>query len=192
VATRTGSLCADSTSARPALLAQQRTIVRLIWLLSRTRAISKSTHFGTLSAVFCSDQLDSGNATVSEDDYDEQVKTSTGGLHLAQVYNSIRWSTPRTMFPNGGWYQAELAVQVRQNFGWVDVPGVTVTPSYPLSGNAGSLLPTPSTCRTHGETESASSASPSTGYFTSINQLAVYFHAEDSPRGLRQQGRSGR
>jgi hypothetical protein len=164
-------------------------------LFPGTRAISKSTHFGTLCGRLCSDQLDSGNATVSEDDYDEQVKTSDWwGYIWPQVYNinQVVYTTG-TMFPNGGWYQAELAVQVRQNFGWVDVPGVTVTPSYPLSGNAGSFTTyTFNLPDTWGDGVRIIGQPGGTGYFTSINQLAVYFHAEDSPRGLRQQGRSGR
>jgi len=164
-------------------------------LFPGTRAISKSTHFGTLCGRLCSDQLDSGNATVSEDDYDEQVKTSDWwGYIWPQVYNinQVVYTTG-TMFPNGGWYQAELAVQVRQNFGWVDVPGVTVTPSYPLSGNAGSFTTyTFNLPNTWGDGVRIIGQPGGTGYFTSINQLAVYFHAEDSPRGLRQQGRSGR
>jgi len=164
-------------------------------LFPGTRAISKSTHFGTLCGRLCSDQLDRGNATVSEDDYDEQVKTSDWwGYIWPQVYNinQVVYTTG-TMFPNGGWYQAELAVQVRQNFGWVDVPGVTVTPSYPLSGNAGSFTTyTFNLPNTWGDGVRIIGQPGGTGYFTSINQLAVYFHAEDSPRGLRQQGRSGR
>ncbi|MFZ0361581.1 MAG: DUF4185 domain-containing protein [Terriglobales bacterium] len=164
-------------------------------LFPGTRAISKSTHFGTLCGRLCSDQLNSGNATVSEDDYDEQVKTSDWwGYIWPQVYNinQVVYTTG-TMFPNGGWYQAELAVQVRQNFGWVDVPGVTVTPSYPLSGNAGSFTTyTFNLPNTWGDGVRIIGQPGGTGYFTSINQLAVYFHAEDSPRGLRQQGRSGR
>ena len=106
-----------------------------------TRAISKSTHFGTLCGRNCSDQLNSGDATVSEDDYDEQVKTSDWwGYIWPQVYsiNQVVYTTG-TMFSNGGWYEAKLRLQVRRNFEWVNVPGVTVTPSYPYTANAGSF-----------------------------------------------------
>jgi hypothetical protein len=39
-----------------------------------TRAISKSTHFGSLCGLDCSDQLNSGVLNISEDDYDEETK----------------------------------------------------------------------------------------------------------------------
>jgi len=146
-----------------------------------TRAISKSTHFGTLCGRKCSDQLNSGNATVSEDDYDEQVKTlDWWGYTWPQAYNinQVVYTTG-TMFPNGGWYEAKLRVQVRQNFEWVEVPGVTVTPPYPYTANAGSFttytfhLP-----NTWGDGVRIIGQPGSTGYFTSINQLGVYYQAE--------------
>jgi hypothetical protein len=150
-----------------------------------TRAISKSTHFGTLCGRGCSDQLNSGDATVSEDDYDEQVKTSDWwGYIWPQVYNinQVVYTTG-TMFPNGGWYEAKLRVQVRRNFVWEDVPGVTVTPSYPYTANAGSFTSyTFNLPDTRGDGVRIIGQPGSTGYFTSINQLGVYFQAQDSPR----------
>ena len=52
----------------------------------------------------------------SEDDCDEQVKTSDWwGYIWPQVYNinQVVYTTG-TMFPNGGWYEAKLRVQVRR------------------------------------------------------------------------------
>jgi hypothetical protein len=148
-----------------------------------TRAISKSTHFGTLCGRDCSDQLNSGDATVSEDDYDEQVKTTDWwGYTWPKVYNinQVVYTTG-TMFPNGGWYEANLRVQVRQNFKWVDVSGVTVTPPYPYTADAGNFTSyTFSLPNTWGDGVRIIGQPGSTGYFTSINQLGVYFQAEDS------------
>jgi hypothetical protein len=149
-----------------------------------TRAISKSTHFGTLCGRGCSDQLNSGDATVSEDDYDEQIKTSDWwGYIWPQVYNinQVVYTTG-TMFPNGGWYEAKLRVQVRRNFEWVEVPGVTVTPSYPSTADAGSFTTyTFNLPNTWGDGVRIIGQPGGTGYFTSIDQLGVYFQAEDSP-----------
>jgi hypothetical protein len=149
-----------------------------------TRAISKSTHFGTLCGRGCSDQLNSGDADVSEDDYDEQVKTTDWwGYTWPKVYNinQVVYTTG-TMFPNGGWYEANLRVQVRQNFDWVDVSGVTVTPPYPYTADAGSFTAyTFSLPNTWGDGVRIIGQPGSTGYFTSINQLGVYFEAGDSP-----------
>jgi hypothetical protein len=153
-------------------------------LSAGTRAMSKSTHFGTLCGRNCSDQLNSGDTTVSEDDYDEQVKTSDWwGYIWPQVYNinQVVYTTG-TMFSNGGWYEAKLRVQVRRNFEWVDVPGVTVTPSYPYTTNAGSFTTyTFKMPNTAGDGVRIIGQPGGTGYFTSINQLGVYFQAEDSP-----------
>ena len=69
------------------------------------------------------------------------MKTSDWwGYIWPQIYNinQVVYTTG-TMFPNGGWYEAKLRVQVRRSFEWVDVPGVTVTPSYPNTADAGSF-----------------------------------------------------
>ena len=150
-----------------------------------TRAISKSTHFGTLCARNCADQLNSGNATFSEDDYDEQIKTSDWWGYIwprAYSINQVVYTTG-TMFPNGGWYAAKLRVQVRQNFAWVDVPGVTVTPTYPYSADADSFTTyTFSLPNTWGDGVRIIGRPGGTGYFTSINQLGVYFQAGGSSK----------
>jgi len=149
-----------------------------------TRAISKSTHFGTLCGRGYSDQLDSGDATVSEDDYDEQIKTSDWwGYIWPQAYNINQMVyTTGTMFPNGGWYAAKLRVQVRRNFEWVDVPGVTVTPPYPFTADAGSFTTyTFNLPNTWGDGVRIIGQPGGTGFFTSINQLGVYLQAEDPP-----------
>ena len=154
-------------------------------LSAGTRAISKSTHFGTLCARACADQLNSGNPTVSEDDYDEQVKTvDWWGYVWPKAYNinQVVYTTG-TMFPNGGWYEAKLRVQVRQNFKWVDVAGVSVTPPYPYTADAGSFTSyTFSLPNTWGNGVRIIGQPGSTGYFTSINQLGVYFQAGETAK----------
>jgi len=71
---------------------------------------------------------------------------------------------------------------VRRNFEWVDVPGVTLTPAYPCTADAGSFTTyTFNLPNTWGDGVRIIGQPGGTGYFTSIHQLGVYFQAEDSP-----------
>jgi hypothetical protein len=148
---------------------------------SGTRAISKSTHFGTLCGLNCADQLNSGNMTVSEDDYDEEEKTvDWWGYTWPQTYNINQVTyTTGNMFSNGGWYANGLTVQVRQNFQWIDVGAVTITPPYPNSSAAGSQqtynLSFPATW---GDGVRITGTPGGSAYFTSITQLGVYYAAK--------------
>jgi hypothetical protein len=151
-------------------------------LASGTRAISKSTHFGSLCGRNCSDALsNAADAAVSEDDFDEQVKTSDWwGYTWPQPYhlNQVVYQTG-DMFSNGGWYEAKLHVQVRQNFQWVDVPNMTVTPAYPYSTQAGAFTTyTFSFPTITGDGIRIIGQPGGTGYFTSISQLGVYYQPE--------------
>jgi hypothetical protein len=143
-----------------------------------TRAISKSTHYGTLSGLNCSDQLSSGATNASEDNFDEEIKTSDWWGYIwpsAYSINQVVYQTGN-MFPDGGWYAAKLRVQVRQNFQWIDVDGVTVTPTYPYSAQAGAYTSYTFTLpNTWGDGVRIIGRPGGTSYFTSIDQLGVYF-----------------
>jgi hypothetical protein len=146
---------------------------------SGARAISKSTHYGSLCGLSCSDQLSTGPPTTSEDDYDEESKTSDWwGYVWPQAYNinEVTYETG-TMFSNGGWYGSDLHIQVRQNFNWIDVPGTTiVSPTYPYSNAAGSFTTYVFTFRnTWGDGVRILGAPGGAGYFSSISQLGVYY-----------------
>ena len=150
-----------------------------------TRAVSKSTHFGSLCGLNCSDQLNSGVLNVSEDDFDEEVKTSDWwGYIWPQPYsiNQVVYETGN-MFPDGGWYTAKLRVQVRQHFRWVDVTGIpTVTPAYPYSNQAGAFTTyTFDLPNTWGDGVRIIGRPGGTSYFTSISQLGVFYKAS-APR----------
>ena len=145
-----------------------------------TRAISKSTHYGTLCSLNCVDQLNSGNMTVSEDDYDEEQKNvDWWGYTWPQAYNINQVTyTTGSMFSNGGWYESGLTVQVRQNFQWIAVGSVTIAPSYPYSSSAGSQqtynLSFPATW---GDGVRITGTPGGSAHFTSITQLGVYYAA---------------
>ena len=144
-----------------------------------TRAISKSTRLGSLCGLNCSDQLNSGILTRSEDDYDEESKTTDWwGYVWPRPYNMnhIVYETG-DIFPDGGWYAGDLHVQVRQNFHWIDVPGhVTISPAYPYSNQvraqAAYTFSFPNTC---GDGVRIIGTPGGKSHFTSISQLGVYF-----------------
>jgi hypothetical protein len=143
-----------------------------------TRAISKSTHFGSLCALNCSDLLQSGAPGVSEDDFDQEIKTSDWWGYIwphAYNINKVVYQTGN-MFPDGGWYQAKLRVQVRQNFRWVNVDGFSVTPAYPYSAQAGAFATYTFTLPdTWGDGVRIIGRPGGTSYFTSIGKLGVYY-----------------
>ena len=148
-----------------------------------TRAISKSTHFGWLCAVNCADQLNSGNLKNSEDDYDEESKpTDWWGYVWPQSYNlnQIVYQTG-SAFSDGGWYASSLRVQVRQNFVWNDVGGVSVTPIYPYTNQAGGSSYTFNFPETSGDGIRIIGTPGGSSHFTSISQLAVYDNIANAP-----------
>lgn len=152
-----------------------------------TAAISKSTHFGSLCGLNCSDQINSGNMSKSEDDWDAENKVADGvssywGYTWPAQYNLNKVVyTTGNMFSDGGWFSGNLTVQIRQNGQWVNVPGVSVTPAYPYSSAAGAQtsytfnLPDE---LTDGVRIIGTPGGNST--FTSITQLAVYYGTTDS------------
>lgn len=148
-------------------------------LVPGTRAISKSTHNGSLCGLNCSDQLNSGVLNVSEDDYDEETKqTDWWGYRWPQPYtfDEVVYQTGG-LFSDGGWFASNLQVEVLQNDQWVTMPGnVLVTPTYPYSSAAGAQATytfdfpfvTGTGVRIVGTPGGAS-------HFSSIGQLGVYY-----------------
>ena len=161
-----------------------------------TRAISKSTQFGSLCGLNCSDQLNSGVLNNSEDDYDEEEKPADWwGYRWPQPYtfDEVVYQTGN-MYSNGGWFSSNLQVQVLQNGQWVPEPqNVIVTPEYPfssaaqaqatytfdfppISGNGVRIIGVPG----------------GSAYFTSIGQLGVYYGGRNlvTNPGFEEQGTS--
>jgi hypothetical protein len=143
---------------------------------SATTAISKSTHFGTLCGPDCSDSINDGLTSGSEDDYDAEAKTTDWwGYTWNQTYNMNRVVyTTGAMFPDGGWFSGNLRVQVRQNFNWVDVSNLSVSPAYPYSAGAGSNTTYTFTFDdTWGDGVRIIGTPGGSSHFTSISELAV-------------------
>lgn len=142
-----------------------------------TRAISKSTRFGSLCGLDCSDQLSSG-VQGNEDDYDGELKaTDWWGYVWPQPYhiNRVIYEAG-DMVPDGGWFSGNLRVQVRQNFHWADVSGVTISPSYPYTIEAGRHATyTFNLPDTWGDGVRIIGTPGGASHFTSISQLGVFY-----------------
>ena len=143
-----------------------------------TRAISKSTHFGLLCEYQCSDVLNREGNTLSEDDYDEETKSTDWWGYLWPVpynLNQVVYVTG-AMFPDGGWFSNNLQVQVRQDFHWADVKNLTISPTYPYSGYAGSFaIYSFLFSDTWGDGVRIIGTPGGASHFTSISQLGVYY-----------------
>ena len=106
-----------------------------------TFAVSKSTHYGQLCGLNCTDIL-VGTALGSEDDFDTENKVEDN----MQSYWGYTWPQPYNLnqvvytignsFPDGGWFGSSLTVQIYQNFQWVNATNVTPTPAYPYNSTA--------------------------------------------------------
>lgn len=142
-----------------------------------TTGISKSTHFGSVCGLGCTDLLNNGTTNDSEDDFDQEVKaTDWWGYTWPRTYtmNKVVYTTG-SMFSDGGWYSSGLHVQVRQNFNWVDVTGLAVSPAYPNSNATGAHTPYTFTFNeTWGDGVRIIGTPGGASHFTSISELAVY------------------
>jgi len=146
-------------------------------LIPGTRAISKSTHFGLLCGLDCSDQLNSGILNRSEDDFDDEAKTVDWWGYVWPYNLRINRVVYRAgeCSGDGGWFASDLRVQVREKVEWIDVSGVSVTPTYSYRQCAGTetyifLLPNVS-----GDGVRIIGRPGGRLDFTSIRLLSVYF-----------------
>jgi hypothetical protein len=150
----------------------------LAGLLYAPQPISKSSHFGLISGPGFSSSLNDGILKQSEDDFDEETKpASWWGYTWPASYNmnKVVYVTG-SMSPDGGWYSCCLNVQVRQNFQWVDVSDLKITPSYPYNNSAGPYQTYVFTFQdTWGDGVRVIGTPGGTSHFTSIGELAVYY-----------------
>jgi hypothetical protein len=122
--------------------------------------------------------LNDGAKNVNADDWNGEAK--------AQSYWGYTWSRPYNMnkvvytsgasFPDGGYFASGLKVQVRQNFQWVDVTGLSVSPDYPYNGTAAPYKTyTFKFDDTWGDGVRMIGATGGTQKFTAISELEVYY-----------------
>jgi hypothetical protein len=137
--------------------------------------IEKSAHFGHWQ------YYNDGNRTQSEDSFDQENKPlDFWGYTFERTYNIDRVVyTTGNMFPDGGWFSSNgggLRVQTRQNFHWVDVKDLHITPAYPYDASAGPNHTYMLKFRpTWGDGVRIVGPPGGSSFFTSIAELEVYY-----------------
>jgi hypothetical protein len=143
--------------------------------------IEKSAHFGN------NDFYNDGITNQSEDSWDRENKDlDFWGYTWDRNYNFDRVAyTTGQMFGDGGWFRSHdggLRVQVRQHvpqldeYRWVDVTGLSISPEYPFSAEAGPFKTF--TFRfddIRGEGIRIIGPPGGEAFFTSIAEMEVYF-----------------
>lgn len=133
--------------------------------------ICKAAHYGHLTYL-------NDGATLSEDSWDgSQKNLDRWGYVWPTQYrmNRVVYTTGSS-FPDGGWFSSNLTVQVRQNFQWITVSGLQVSPQYPYNNAA-----VPSKAFTFTFDDVAGDGIQIIGvpggsfFFTSIAELEVYY-----------------
>ncbi|HET7081632.1 MAG TPA: DUF4185 domain-containing protein [Chloroflexia bacterium] len=125
------------------------------------------------------------DASLNNGDLQETVDSKSGeaktedfwGYTWSRAYNmnKVVYTTGAIDPNDGGWFD-DLRVQVRQNFRWVDVPSVTVTPPYPHNAQAGANTSyTFHFADTWGDGVRIIGTPGGPSKFTSFAELAVYY-----------------
>ncbi|WP_159001387.1 hypothetical protein [Streptomyces sp. SBT349] len=98
-----------------------------------TVGVERALHFGGPPVY------GDGDLTRSQDDWnDERKPASWWGYTWPETYRMDRVVyTTGAMFGDGGWFAADLRVQVRRDGRWTDAGAVSVSPAYPYDATAG-------------------------------------------------------
>ncbi|MCI0437699.1 MAG: hypothetical protein L0177_01030 [Chloroflexi bacterium] len=135
-------------------------------------SVSKSAHYG--NPAFLND----GNLEQSEDSWDGDGKaTDWWGYTWPRQYNmnEVVYAPGKMFGTDGGWF-LDIKVQIRQNFDWVDVGDLAVSPSYPGDSKAGSNQTYAFTfAEAAGDGVRIIGTPGGTAKFTSIAELEVYY-----------------
>jgi hypothetical protein len=137
--------------------------------------IEKSAHYGHWQ------YYNDGDTAQSEDSWDNSSKQADWwGYTFERSYHFDRVAyTTGTMFGDGGWFAAGnggLQVQVRQDFRWVTVTGLRISPRYPYDATAGpSTRYTMTFEATWGDGIRIIGTPGGTSTFTSIAELEAYY-----------------
>lgn len=121
--------------------------------------------------------LNDGTADQSLDSFNGERKTEDWwGYAWPQAYrmNKVVFKAGQTDSDEGGWF-ADVKVQVRQNFKWVDVEGATVSPAYPADASAADGTFTFAFKDTSGDGVRIVGKPGGESAYTSIGELEVYY-----------------
>ena len=133
--------------------------------------ISRTLHFGLDNII------NNGNREENEDSWNNERKAEDyWGYTWSQAYNINELAyTTGNVFPDGGWF-TDIKVQVRQDFEWVDVTNLSISPDYPNDSSAGTNETyTFSFDDTWGDGVRIIGTPGGDAHFTSIAELEVYF-----------------
>ena len=130
--------------------------------------------------------LNDGNRNQSEDSWNGVLKTEDyWGYKYPKAYNMNRLVyTTGTIFSDGGGFD-NLRVQVRRNFNWIDVTGLTMNP---VSTAGNNITYTLSFDDTWGDAVRIVGAPGGASRFTSISELEVYYAANVNPNLVQDSG----
>ncbi|HYH10747.1 MAG TPA: DUF4185 domain-containing protein [Thermomicrobiales bacterium] len=134
--------------------------------------IEKSTHFGQ------EDVYNDGATDRFDDSFDREEKSvDFWGYTWPRSYNLNRVVyTTGPMHPDGGWFERDLRVQVRRDFTWHDVEGLSISPDYPAADSTESFSTyTLAFDDTWGDGVRVIGTPGGRSRFTSISELEVYF-----------------
>lgn len=151
-------------------------------LAAGAAAISKSSASGSLAT------LNDGNTTVSENDFDDEVKTASWWGYTwpaKKKVNRVEFTSGAVDGANGGWFTGRPRVQIKKDGAWVDAGGQTVSPAYPGDATAGdrktytlTFLPAETDgVRVYGVPGGSRS-------FTSVSEVAVSYVAQLADGGF--------
>ncbi|HVX43739.1 MAG TPA: DUF4185 domain-containing protein [Mycobacteriales bacterium] len=125
--------------------------------------------------------LSDGDKSKSEDSFDGTNKLQDfWGYAFSRSYwmNKVVYTTGQK-FPDGGYFSAfdgGLRVQVRQNFEWIDVDGLSISPDYPYDGSIADFTTFTMTFdQTWGDGVRIFGQPGGAAHFTSISELEVYY-----------------
>lgn len=138
--------------------------------------IEKSTHFGQ------EDALNDGKTDRFDDSFDREEKTvDFWGYTWPRTHNLNRVVyTTGPINPDGGWFERDLRVQVRRDFAWHDVDGLSITPEYPLDDTTEPFTAyTLAFDETWGDGVRIIGTPGGRGRYTSISELEVYYAPDD-------------
>jgi hypothetical protein len=140
---------------------------------SGTQPIERVAHLGNVA--YYNDGITTNQ---SEDDWNDENKTQSWWGYIWPVrYNLNRAVfTSGNMFSDGGWFASGLTVQVRQNFQWVNVTGLSSYPALSYSNADGpNKTFTLNFNDTWGDGIRVIGTPGGTKTFTSIGELAAYY-----------------
>ena len=121
------------TPYRPSRATNRRSRARNLAREEGAVPIAKSIHYGQTG------YFNDGVREQSEDDWDQEIKPlSWWGYTWDRRYrmNQVVYTTGG-IFSDGGWFSQPPKVQVRRDFRWVDVEGLSVTPTHPGDQTSG-------------------------------------------------------